>query len=907
MKPFDGARWDDPATNVEAPLREPFLLSTKFYVPQVRTKLVERPRLVADLNRGLQGKLILLSAPAGFGKTTLVSDWLAQLPGQVQVAWLSLDEGDNDPTRFLTYLTAALAKLRKGFGEGIRRALQSPQVILETVLTALVNELVALPFDVVLVLDDYHVIDESVVHEALAFLLEHLPRQVRLVLTSRTAPPPPVPLPLLRVRGQLTELGADDLRFTREEAARFLNEGMGLELSLEEVEALEARTEGWIAALQLAALSLDQAGEMAQAIESFGGSHRYLVDYLTAEVLRGQPPEIQDFLLKTSILDRLEASLANAVTGREDGQAMLEQLESANLFIVPLDARRQWYRYHQVFAEFLHAQMERWVTPEDQTLLHLRASRWYEVQGRISEAVRHALRAGAYERAADLIERVARRLIMHGELVTLERWLDALPGDLLRQRAKLWLARGWILGTGGSDALLLEYLAEADAIVGPENPEALALRVIAMAEHEEAEKTVALAERALAALPEEELFIRGILAFALAVAYLNNGMLAPGFEALEEAYLLGRRAGDLQTALRAAHTLAIVTAIRGDLTRSLDAYRRALELATDESGHRLPVAAMAYVGLSDIYFLLGRDEEAERALREAIDLCKRWGNYEVLVHGVYDDLARIYAYRGDFETARRWLDEAWELAERHALSEETRQILHYREAHVHLLVGDDVEAVARWAERRGLDPSDPLPEPDTFEYLLLTELLLRQGRFEEAGHLLERLEEVERAREWALRLAQIYTLQALRLEALGERAAALQKLTDSLDITAPRGVVSLYYGGLSTLDTLLRAVLEQEIHPAFVRQVLALRQGAVPEAVSVEPDGTVHLLLEPLTEREEEILELLAQGKSNQEIADALVLAVGTVKKHLNNVYGKLNVHSRTAAVARARDLGLLG
>jgi LuxR family maltose regulon positive regulatory protein len=384
-------------------------------------------------------------------------------------------------------------------------------------------------------------------------------------------------------------------------------------------------------------------------------------------------------------------------------------------------------------------------------------------------------------------------------------------------------------------------------------------------------------------------------------------MLAPGFEALEEAYLLGRRAGDLQTALRAAHTLAIVTAIRGDLTRSLDAYRRALELATDESGHRLPVAAMAYVGLSDIYFLLGRDEEAERALREAIDLCKRWGNYEVLVHGVYDDLARIYAYRGDFETAWRWLDEAWELAERHALSEETRQILHYREAHVHLLVGDDVEAVARWAERRGLDPSDPLPEPDTFEYLLLTELLLRQGRFEEAGHLLERLEEVERAREWALRLAQIYTLQALRLEALGERAAALQKLTDSLDITAPRGVVSLYYGGLSTVDTLLRAVLEQEIHPAFVRQVLALRQGAVPEAVSVEPDGTVHLLLEPLTEREEEILELLAQGKTNQEIADALVLAVGTVKKHLNNVYGKLNVHSRTAAVARARDLGLLG
>jgi LuxR family maltose regulon positive regulatory protein len=316
---------------------------------------------------------------------------------------------------------------------------------------------------------------------------------------------------------------------------------------------------------------------------------------------------------------------------------------------------------------------------------------------------------------------------------------------------------------------------------------------------------------------------------------------------------------------------------------------------------------MAYVGLSDIYFLLGRDEEAERALREAIDLCKRWGNYEVLVHGVYDDLARIYAYRGDFETARRWLDEAWDLAERHALSEETRQILHYREAHVHLLVGDDVEAVARWAERRGLDPSDPLPEPDTFEYLLLTELLLRQGRFEEAGQLLERLEEVERAREWALRLAQIYTLQALRLEALGERAAALQKLTDSLDITAPRGVVSLYYGGLSTLDTLLRAVLEQEIHPAFVRQVLALRQGAVPEAVSVEPDGTVHLLLEPLTEREEEILELLAQGKTNQEIADALVLAVGTVKKHLNNVYGKLNVHSRTAAVARARDLGLLG
>ncbi len=907
MKRFDDVDAAQRSPQVASPLPETSLLSTKFYVPQVRSKLVQRPRLVEALNRGLQGKLILLSAPAGFGKTTLVSDWLAQLPGQVQVAWLSLDEGDNDPTRFLTYLTAALAKLRRGFGEGIRRALQAPQVLLETVLTALVNELVALPFDVVLVLDDYHVVDEPVVHEALTFLLEQLPRQVRLVLTSRTAPPPPVPLPLLRVRGQLLELGADDLRFTREEAARFLNEGMGLELPSEEVSALEQRTEGWIAALQLAALSLDQAGETAQVIESFGGSHRYLVDYLTTEVLRRQPPEIQDFLVKTSILDRVAASLANAVTDREDGQAMLEQLESANLFIVPLDAQRHWYRYHQVFAEFLHAQLERWVTPAEQTRLHLRASRWYAAQGRVSEAVRHALRAGAYERAADLIEGVARRLIMHGELVTLKRWLDALPADLLRRRPKLWLARGWILGSGGSDALLLEYLEEAEAIVGPENPEALALRVIAIAEHEDAEKTVALAERALAALPEDELFIRGILAFALAVAYVNNGMLAPGFEALEEAYLLGRRSGDLQTALRAAHTLAIVTAIRGDLTRSLDAYRRALELATDESGHRLPVAAMAYVGLSDVYFLLGRDEEAERALREAIDLCQRWGNYEVLVHRVYDDLARLYAYRGDFEMARRWLDEAWDLVEAHALREETRWILHYREAHVHLLEADDLEAVARWAERRGLDPEDPLPEPDTFEYLLLADLLLRQRRFEEAGRLLERLEEVERAREWTLRLAQVYTLQALRLEALGEREAALEKLADSLDIAAPRGIVSLYYGRMSSLDTLLRAALEHDLHPAFVRQVLALRRGAVPEAVSVELDGTVHLLLEPLTEREEEILELLAQGQTNQEIAGALVLAVGTVKKHLNNIYGKLDVHSRTAAVARARDLGLLG
>ena len=425
------------------------ILATKLYIPPPRPKVVLRPRLVERLDEGLHHKLTLISAPAGFGKTTLVSEWVASC--ERATAWLSLDEGDNDLARFLAYLVAALQTIMADMGEGVLAVLQSPQPPpIESMLTALLNEITATPDDFILVLDDYHVMDAQPVDHALTFLLEHLPPQMHLVIATREDPQ--LPLARLRARGQLTELRAADLRFTPSEAAEFLNRVMGLNLSADDIAALETRTEGWITGLQMAALSMQGRSDTASFIQAFTGSHRFVLDYLVEEVLQRQPEHMRSFLLQTAVLDRLNGSLCDAVTGREDGRGMLETLERGNLFVIPLDDRRQWYRYHHLFADVLQTRlMEEW--PDQVSALHRRASVWYEQNGLPSDAIRHALAAEDFERAADLIELAGPVVEESSQTATWLGWVRALPDELVRARPVLsvWYAYA-LLGRGEMEA-----------------------------------------------------------------------------------------------------------------------------------------------------------------------------------------------------------------------------------------------------------------------------------------------------------------------------------------------------------------------------------------------------------------------------------------------------------------------
>ncbi len=438
------------------------ILATKLYIPPPRPRVVPRPRLVERLNEGLAAghKLALISASAGFGKTTLVSEWIASCGRPI--AWLSLDEGDNDPTRFLTYLVAGLQTIAANIGEGVLGVLQSPQPpATESILTALLNEINTLPDNFVFVLDDYHVIDSKPVDDVLSFLLEHLPPQMHLVITTREDPS--LPLARLRARGQLTELRAADLRFTPAEAAEFLNRVMGLNLSAEDIAALETRTEGWIAGLQLAALSMQGRSDAASFIQAFTGSHRFVLDYLVEEVLQRQPEGIHSFLLKTAILDRLSGSLCNAVTGREDSKGMLDTLERGNLFIIPLDDQRQWYRYHPLFAEVLQARLID-EQPDQVFSLHRRAGEWYEHNGSAADVIRHALAAKDFERAAILVELAVpeMRRNRQGATVTELGWLKALPDELVHFRPVLSVDYAYALFGGGEQEAVEARLRDAE-------------------------------------------------------------------------------------------------------------------------------------------------------------------------------------------------------------------------------------------------------------------------------------------------------------------------------------------------------------------------------------------------------------------------------------------------------------
>jgi LuxR family maltose regulon positive regulatory protein len=882
------------------------LLTTKLHMPPVSPKLVPRSRLIQQLEEGLHlgHRLTLATAPAGFGKTTLLSDWLRQTDRPV--AWLSLDDGDNDPTRFLAYLVAALQRIDSAIGQTAQAMLQDPQTPpLEPLLTSLVNDIAATPHPFILVLEDYHAIESPAIHRALSFLLDHLPPPgpgMHLVVATRADPP--LPIARLRGRGQLTELHVADLRFTPDETETFLNEVMELSLAAKDIAVLERRTEGWIVGLQLAALSIQGREDVSDFITAFTGSHRYVLDYLTEEVLHRQSEDTRAFLLQTAILDRLCGPLCDAVTGKAKNYRTLEALEATDLFIVPLDDERRWYRYHHLFADLLRQRLQREgsdLVPE----LHRRASEWYEANGLIPEAVSHALASANLERAADLIEWTAWTVLIRGEMITLLGWLDALPDDLLRSRPQLGVLRAWALAFTGRLEDIESQLHEVD--IRQAQGDVAAVRAHVAALRGDVPGTIELAHQALEQLPEQKWFSRGLVALSLGIAYWRSGDLAAASRALTEAIVLGREADQKYLTLRASATLGHVQKVQGLLRQAVANYRQALELA-DEAGSRpVPFAAIACVGIAESLYEWNDLDGAKRYALEGIKLRELGGfvAYLLLGHAV---LARVHQVRGDVDSASEVMQEAERLAQRHD-DARLRAVVADLQAWLWVAQGN-ARAASRWAREHRLSPVDELHSTREVEQLAVARVLIASAtswgstQGSEIDEVLELLAQLRKAAEAAERtgsLIKILPLQSLAFQAQGDLDQASSTLEQALSLAEPEGYVRTFVDEGQPMARLLRRALTRSIAPSYVSKLLAAFGESAPAA-----SHAAQALVEPLTERELEVLRLIAAGLSNREIAQELVVAVSTVKSHINHIYGKLDVRSRIQAVAKAQALDLL-
>jgi LuxR family maltose regulon positive regulatory protein len=875
------------------------------------------------LEEGLQlgHRVTVISAPAGFGKTTLLSDWLGQTGRPV--AWLSLDEGDNDPTRFLAYLIVALQRIDPNIGQTAQAMLQAPRAAsqLQPLLTTLINDIVVTSEPFILALDDYHVIEATAIHKAVSFLLDHMPpfeQGFHLVIATRADPP--LPLARLRGRGQMTELHAADLRFSPSEAEAYFNETMALALSAEQVAALEQRTEGWIVGLQLAAialqgtLSLQGHQNVASFVQAFSGSQRYILDYLTEEVLNRQPQEIQSFLLQTAILDRLTGPLCDAVRfgaaktpdrseGRES-QEVLEALEAANLFLVSLDEDRRWYRYHHLFADILRQRLEREMgdlVPE----LHRRASEWCEHNELISEAVSHALASGNVERAADLIEWIAWTTLIRGEVRTLRGWLDRLPDELTRSRPQLGVLYAWALALSGESEGIEPFFRSVDVQHVP--GEVAAVRAYVASLHDELPQAAELAHHVFENLPETKWFSRGIAATILGMVPLSNGDPAAAIQALTEAVRLSQAAGRTYLTVIATTMLGEALQMQGRLHEAAKTQRQALQLASLTRDGPAPFASMAYVGLSRILYEWDDLDGAMRHAEKGLELSKTGGLVEAVPVGCFI-LSQVHLARGHLDLAAQLVQETENAAHR------------YKNEYVMARVA------ALWM-RLSLAHRDHVPMadyrvlrlPDTdggTDYLRelahlarVRELMVRAQLAvpNEKGTLRTALELLQGMREAAMgagRIAhsiEILVLQALAFQEQGASAQALAALEQALSLAEPEGYVRTFVDEGEPMARLLRRALSEGIVPSYVSRLLTAFGESTPPSLPV-----ALALVEPLTERELEVLRLIATGLSNREIAQELFVAVSTVKSHINHLYGKLEVRNRTQAVARAQKLGLL-
>ncbi len=938
------------------------ILQTKLYTPPPRPDLVPRPRLLERLNAGLPQKLTLISAPAGFGKTTVVSAWIAsaQDASSWSTAWLSLNEDDNDLTRFLGYLIAALQTLpvadnANPFGTDALTLLQSPQPPpLENILTTLLNDTAIIPEKFLLVLDDYHVLINPEIDKALSFLLDYSPPHMHLVITSREDPN--LPLARYRVRSQLTELRAADLRFTATEAAEFLNSIMGLHLSTEEIAELETRTEGWIAGLQMAALSLQGRSDSTDFIQAFTGSHRFVLDYLAEEVLQSQSESVRGFLLQTAILDRLSASLCDAVTGRDDGKEVLAMLERANLFVIPLDEQRQWYRYHHLFAEVLQARLIEKQSDQLPTL-HRRASDWYERNGMRTDAIHHALAAADFEWSAELIELAWRAMDRSLQSATWLGWVQALPDEVVRARPVLSLGYAWALLSCGELEASEVRLRDAERWLDPAPASGLAVTKMVVIDEEEFRLlpvsiasarayraqslgdmpgTVTYAQQALDLLPEDDHLGRAIPAGLLGIAYWASGDLEAAYQSFADSMAGFQMTGNIIAGISGIFGLADIRITQGRLYEAIRIYEQALQFAlsnTNANGVSIAAqgepapqgTAILYLGLSELNREQGNTEAAAEYLLKSKELGAQAGQ-ELYQYRVCLAQARIEAAQGDFDGALDLINEAEHLYKWVNLPD--LYPVAALKTRVWVQQGRLTNALG-WVSKQGLSVDDDLSYLHEFEHVTLARVLIAQyksnqdksdrtdGPIQQAIGLLERLLRAAEAGQRMGSVIEILYLQALAYDARGEMDLAIFALERALTLAEPEGYVRTFVDEGEPMMRLLQAAAEHKVLPDYVSNLLAAfertKNGAATQPSPSQPSHSQpshsqpshSSLIEPLSEREIDVLRLLRTELSGPEIANELMVSLNTMRTHSKNIYSKLGVNNRRAAIRRAEELGL--
>ena len=873
------------------------VLETKLYIPRWPAGLLTRPRLVARVRAGVEGKLTVLSAPAGSGKTTLLAEWLAQREAdELPVGWVSLDAGDNEPAFFWSYLIRALQKIAPNVGQQVLAALQPGAAPDVPLLTTLVNEIATCERDAVLILDDYHVIETPAIHTALAFFLDHLPDHMHVIIATRVDPV--LPLARLRARGELNELRASDLRFNSDEAWTFLNGTMTLDLADADVAALEKRTEGWVTGLKLAALSMQSQPDARAFIDSFSGDNRYIADYLIEEVLQGQPEHMRRFLSATSILDRLSAPLCDAVTGETGSQVLLEYLEKRNLFVIALDDRREWYRYHHLFAEVLQAHAAR----EDTELVraaHRRASAWYEQNGAAAEAVQHALRAHDLERVAELLER---HWPPKDRSYASRRWLErvkALPEAIVQARPLLNMGYAWgLLNAGDLEGADLR-LRELEASLGDDRYPTLAREhatasVYLAQSRGDAGGTVEHARRVFDLAPAGDSAARATGAALLGLAYWGNGDLDAAHDTFASALASMRSAGAELDAIRGEFVLGDIRATQGRLGEAVRIYQAGIALA---NAHKNAEADELYLGLSEVKLERGNLHEAASLLREIDERASRAAHFSNR-HRWCVAMARLEEARGDLNATMKMLSEA-ETNHRRDPLPVTRPIAAMK-ARIALAIGD-VATAARWGRERGLSDDGELSFIREYDYITLARLLIAQNQLPQAIALLERLNSHAQLGSRLGSVVETLVLQALAHDQARNTVNAMDAIAAALELAEPEEFSRVFVNEGVAIRDLLRRATARGISGAYTRRVLAAFQEP-SQPTTTNGAATPHLL----TSREHEILRLLATGMRNQEIAKQLFISPATVKRHIANVYNKLDASHRTEALKRAGALNLL-
>ncbi len=914
------------------------LLQTKLYVPRLRPSLVPRPHLIKELNAGLDSKLTLISAPAGFGKTTLLSEWVQQC--KCTIAWISLDEGDNDPARFLNYLVTALCQAKgpalsdaagreAAIGESALSMLQFPQPPpTEAILTSLINEIADIPDRIILILDDYHIIESPSVDKLLIFFLEHLPPQLHLVIATRVDPS--LPLARLRAQGQLLELRAADLRFASVEAAEFLNQVMGLDLVAEDIVVLETRTEGWIAGLQLAALAMQGALALqgrenaADRTKSFTGSHRFVLDYLIEEVLEQQSESVQSFLLETAVLNRLTGSLCDALTGQDNGQTTLEMLEHDNVFIVPLDDERRWYRYHHLFADFLRLRLRQTQLAKTSTL-HGKASEWYEQNGFPHEAIEHSLHAEDFERATQLLNTYIDKILNRGEYTNVWRWLNKIPEELLLSKPDLCILNAWHLFTSGHlDAAEQSLQAAEKHLLPGLNPpidvstnesepmvaskirgSVAAIRAFLDSYRGDVSGIIQNARQALDELPKQELAWRSAVAIVLGDAYGITGNTIAAYKARVESLETSKAAGNIYLILVSAMKLAITVRMQGQLQRAIAICQQHHYLATERGVSQMAVVGWLFAIWAEALAEINELDEALTKGRRGVELTAH--SEDIALSGwSHICLTRVLFIRGDLPAAEEIIHKMESMALKHHMPPYITGMISAWRARI-LLAQNKLDAAYQWGEARNLKVGGKLTQLNESECIVFARVLLARGEWDEAVSLLQQLLEAAEAGGRTSRMIEILILQALVFQASGDTDQALAILEQALMLAESGGFVHIFVNEGPSMARLLYEAVNLKIVPDYASRLLSLFPIPEPEPATPSKSTTATVeLIEQLSKREIDVLQLLAKGVPRQEIASTLVLSVNTIKTHIRNIYSKLGVHNQMQAVAKARGLGIL-